>query len=109
MDYQKSGLPDVSMTKLSEEEGYSIYRVQFEILEGLTMTGLFFHADGDEKKPLVILQHGGESAIGWKTVTTYVDSGSEISVNLPDDATYCYASITDNYGDIISTKFMKVQ
>lgn len=52
---------------------------------------------------------GGGSAIGWKTVTTYVDSGSEISVNLPDDATYCYASITDNHGDIISTKFMKVQ
>lgn len=24
-------------------------------------------------------------------------------------ATYCYASVTDNYGDIISTGFMKVQ
>lgn len=60
VDYQKSGLPGVSMTKLSEEEGYSIYRAQFEILDGLTMTGLFFRADGDAKKPLVILQHGGQ-------------------------------------------------
>lgn len=43
---------------LSHEDGYSIYRMQFEILKGLKMTGLFFKQDG-EKKPLVIVQHGG--------------------------------------------------
>lgn len=43
---------------LSREDGYSIYRMQFEILKGLKMTGLFFKQDG-EKKPLVIVQHGG--------------------------------------------------
>ena len=62
VDYQADGVPDVTMAKISEEDGYEIYRAQFEILEGLTMTGLFFHADGDEKKPLVILQL-------WITVT----------------------------------------
>lgn len=46
--------------KLSDEDGYSIFRMQFEILGGLTMTGLFFKAHADEKRPLVILQHGGE-------------------------------------------------
>lgn len=45
--------------KLSTEDGYSLFRMQFEILEGLKMTGLFFKADGDERKPLVIVQHGG--------------------------------------------------
>lgn len=43
---------------LSVEDGYRIYRMQFEILDGLNMTGLFFRQDGEEKKPLVIVQHG---------------------------------------------------
>jgi dienelactone hydrolase len=45
---------------LSKEDGYSIYRMSFEIMEGLTMTGLFFQLDTREKRPLVIVQHGGQ-------------------------------------------------
>ena len=44
--------------KLSDEGSYSIYRLQFEIMDGLVMSGLFFKS-GNEKKPLVIVQHGG--------------------------------------------------
>lgn len=33
--------------------------MQFEIMDGLKMTGLFFRVEGDEKRPLVIVQHGG--------------------------------------------------
>lgn len=58
-DRYKNGLPRVCTEKLSREDGFSVYRMQFEVLEGLTLTGLFFKADGNEKKPLVILQHGG--------------------------------------------------
>lgn len=43
---------------LTEEDGYRIYRMQFEILKGLKMTGLFFECD-EENRPLVIAQHGG--------------------------------------------------
>lgn len=43
---------------LSQEEGFAIYRMQFEILKGLWMTGLFFKVD-EGKNPLVIFQHGG--------------------------------------------------
>ena len=56
---EESSLPHVVSEKLSEEEGYRIYRMQFEIMNGLKMTGLFFEADGVEKAPLVIVQHGG--------------------------------------------------
>ena len=59
VDHKASGLPEVISEKLSDEDGYSIYRMQFEILPGLKMTGLFFKADGEEKRPLVIVQHGG--------------------------------------------------
>lgn len=51
-------LPDVRITELSKEENYTIYRMHFEILPNLEMTGLYFEMNG-EKKPLVIVQHGG--------------------------------------------------
>ena len=54
-----NSLPDVISEKLSDEDGYSIYRMQFEILDGLKMTGLFFKSDSNEPQPLVIAQHGG--------------------------------------------------
>ena len=44
---------------LSKEEGYTLYRVQISTVQNLKLTGLFFRLDTDEKKPLVIVQHGG--------------------------------------------------
>ena len=58
VDFQSLRIPVPKSEKLSEEAGYSVYRMQFEILKGLTMTGLLFKADGG-KQPLVIFQHGG--------------------------------------------------
>ncbi len=45
--------------KLSDEDGYSVYRMSFMILDGLTVTGLLFRQAGEGKKPMVIVQHGG--------------------------------------------------
>ena len=60
VDHETKGLPTVaSCEKLSEEDGYTLYRMGFEILDGLVMTGLFFRRDGEGKRPLVIVQHGG--------------------------------------------------
>ena len=58
VDCTPEGLPEVKMEKLSKEDGYTLYRAQIEILDGLCMSGLFFKADG--KKPLVVVQHGGQ-------------------------------------------------
>ena len=58
VDYEGEEVVPPTSEKLSDEDGYSVYRMQFEILKGLTMTGLFFKA-GDTKKPLVLFQHGG--------------------------------------------------
>ncbi|MBR2459691.1 MAG: hypothetical protein IKB34_00460 [Clostridia bacterium] len=59
VDCEVSSLPGVKKTKLSEEKGYTVYRMQFEILDGVVMTGLYFRMSTDEKKPLVLVQHGG--------------------------------------------------
>ena len=60
VDFHTNKLTDVKTELLSVEDGYEIYRMQFEILEGLNMTGLFFKQSGEDKKPLVIVQHGGQ-------------------------------------------------
>lgn len=59
VDHEASAPPPVVMEKLSEEDGYAIYRMQFEILDDLTMTGLLFKETDSDPKPLVIVQHGG--------------------------------------------------
>lgn len=49
----------VSEEKLSSEDGYTVYRLRFEILDGLLMTGLFFKMNGDEKRPFLLVPHAG--------------------------------------------------
>ena len=44
---------------LYEGEKYNIFRMRFEILKDLKLTGLLFKIKSDEPKPLVIAQHGG--------------------------------------------------
>ena len=48
--------------KLSEEENFTLYRAEFEILEGVKLSGLFLKMNGEGKKPLVIVQHGGSGS-----------------------------------------------
>ena len=48
----------VSFKELSDEEDFTLYRAEFEILEGVKLSGLFFKMKGEGKKPLVIVQHG---------------------------------------------------
>lgn len=59
VDYFPEGLPEVKTTKLADEENYEIFRMEFEILPELWMTGLFFKMRGEDKKPLVLVSHGG--------------------------------------------------
>ena len=55
--YNVEGVISVRKHKLCNEGSYSIYRMEFEVLDGLTITGLLFQKD-NLKKPLVIAQHG---------------------------------------------------
>lgn len=76
VSYTSTEVPCVKTELLSAEE--NVYRMQFEILPGLEMTGLFFKAD--EKAPLVIVQHGG--------------------LGTPEHISGMYGS-TDNYNDML--------
>jgi len=51
--------PEATCKKLAEEGGYSIYSMEFEVLEGLMLHGILFRQNTEEVRPMVILQHGG--------------------------------------------------
>lgn len=51
--------PATSIEVLGTEGDYEISRMQVDVLEGLTLTGLFFRYMPAEDRPLVIAQHGG--------------------------------------------------
>ena len=80
VDYVTQPSVNVISEKLSEEDGYTIFRLQFEIIEGLYLTGLFFKQNSGKKLPLVIVQHGG--------------GGS------PEIISRCYSG-TSNYNDML--------
>ena len=60
----KPELPsEATCKKLAEESGYSIYSMEFEVLEGLILHGILFRQNTEEARPMVILQHGGMGSL----------------------------------------------
>lgn len=52
-------VPKAEYRKVTTEDGYDVFSVELEVLEGLKLHGLLFRCHGEEKRPMVILQHGG--------------------------------------------------
>ena len=50
---------NVRRSLVATDEGVSIYRIQIEIQPDVWMYGILFLQEGDQKRPLVIAQHGG--------------------------------------------------
>ncbi|MBQ8173931.1 MAG: dienelactone hydrolase family protein [Clostridia bacterium] len=73
-----TGIPEAVCELLSHEDGYTLFRMRFEVLPGLWMTGLHFRLHGEGRRPLAIVQHGGlgtpELITGlWGSTGTYHD------------------------------------
>lgn len=51
----------------------------------------------------------GTTDIGWKSVSGYSLTDSGISVALPAEAAHCYATIADNDGNMVSTRYVKTE
>lgn len=58
-DYKKDITPNVKETLVAKENDMDIIRMQIEVMPGLWYYGILFKK-GDEKRPLVFSQHGGE-------------------------------------------------
>ena len=53
-------MPEPKSELISNEDGYDVYRMHFEVLEGFTVSGILFKLRTEEKRPMIIAQHGGE-------------------------------------------------
>ena len=60
VEFDGYDMPEPECEHLSSEDGYDVYRMHFEVLEGFTLSGIFLKLKGEQKQPLVIAQHGGE-------------------------------------------------
>ena len=60
VDHNDPTPPRVSTETLAKEDGYTVCRMHVEVVDGLYMSGLLLKAEGDQPKPLVLVQHGGQ-------------------------------------------------
>lgn len=52
--------PRAEWTLLGHDEQADVYRLEIEVMPGLRFGGMFFRVRGEETRPLVVVQHGGE-------------------------------------------------
>ena len=60
VDFVGSDMPEPKSELIAREDGYDVYRMHFEVLDGFTVSGILLKLHGDGKRPMVICQHGGE-------------------------------------------------
>ena len=70
--HSDESVPEAGIEKLSDEAGYTLYRMQIEVIEGLRLTGLFFKNNNDE---LFEVKHGIESFERIKEIFEDKDTG----------------------------------
>lgn len=57
---KREDAPKAEEEFLFKEDDFSVYRMRFEIIDGVKMTGLLFKKNDNKKRPMVIAQHGGQ-------------------------------------------------
>lgn len=50
-----------------------------------------------------------DGEICWKAVNDYSADNNVITIDIPNEAVYAYASVIDSNGEIMSTKYMKIE
>lgn len=56
--HTSEGIPNATSALLADEDTHRIYRMSFEILDGVELTGLYFEYKEEGEHPLVLVQHG---------------------------------------------------
>lgn len=94
--------PYIRINRATAENG--VLTAECTIPTGTSVAGVTMYYITDAELPA-----NGGSNITWTAVTDYSENDGTITVNIPSGATYVYASVTDNNGAIMSTKFLKVK
>lgn len=92
--------PFITVTDQQFEDG--VMTVEFECPSGVSAQSADIYYMTKTEMPY----GGGVDKIGWKKISDYEMTGDTLTVTVPADATYCYATIADNNGNLISSKLV---
>ena len=65
--------------ELGDEGDYTLLRMRVEVMEGLWLTGLYLRLNTEERRPLVIAQHGGSGTP--ELISGFYFDGSSVNYN----------------------------
>lgn len=67
--------------------------------ESIKSASLYYLAEDE-------IGYGGEDNVSWRQVSVYERVNNRVIFDIPHDATFSYASVLDNYGNVASTMLM---
>ncbi len=94
--------PFITITSANAENG--TFTATYTAPVGITAESAVLYYITEDKLPF-----GGESNITWHKVTDGTIANGTVTFTVPQDATFCYATITDNNGNLISTKYKEMK
>ena len=65
--------------ELGDEGDYTMLRMKIQVMEGLWLNGLYLRLNTDERRPLVIAQHGGDGTP--ELISGFYFDGSSVNYN----------------------------
>ena len=72
--------PEAEVIEVLGDEGeYTLSRMKIKVMEGLWMSGLYFHLNTEEERPMVIASHGGAGTP--ELVSGFYFEGSDANYN----------------------------
>ena len=95
--------PFISVSNTVAEGG--VLNAELKYPDGITISRIKTYYITTDEHPY----NDGTTDIGWKEISDYSVTDKGISVVLPEAATYCYATIEDSNGSLISTRYVKVR
>ena len=95
--------PFIKISEVNAKNGALTAKIKYP--EGRKISSVKTYYITEKEHPF----NDGTADVGWKSVSGYSLTDSGISVALPAEATYCYATVTDNEGNMISTRYVKVE
>ena len=91
-------LADIS----NESADGGVFTFDYSAPQGTTVSNaVMYYITSDD------LGYGGD--VDWKSVSAYTNANSQISFTIPEGATHLYASVTDNNGYTVSTRYISAK
>lgn len=95
--------PFITVESAKAENG--VFEATLTVPENVTVQSAVMYYFTNDK----LAFGGGNETIGWQSVSEYTIEDGKLKMDIPNDATHLYVSVTDDSGYIISSEFIQVK